>query len=179
MIHLDSEVPRGKRTQLGLYITAREAYEKWKAAPDRTKIVDVRTPEEFLFVGHPTMGWLIPVAEQSYTWDPEHAHFPMKPLPDFVERVGRIAGHDDTLLVMCRSGGRAAVAVDLLAKAGYRRVYNIIDGFEGDPVTEPDSVFLGQRMRNGWKNALCPWTCKLTPERMLLPGTPVLPGRGK
>jgi hypothetical protein len=24
-------------------------------------------------------------------------------------------------------------------------------------------------MRNGWKNSGCPWTYKLTPERMLLP----------
>jgi len=170
MIHLDSGLPRGKQTQLGLYITAREAYEKWKAAPDTAKIIDVRTPEEFLFVGHPTMAWLIPFAEQSYEWDPGKSQFPMKPLPDFVERVGEIAGHDDTLLLMCRSGGRGALAVNLLAKAGFLYVYNVIDGFEGDPVMESDSVFRGQRMKNGWKNSGCPWTCKLTPERMVLSG---------
>ena len=35
---------------LGLYVTAKEAYEKWQAAPDKVKIIDVRTPEEYLFV---------------------------------------------------------------------------------------------------------------------------------
>jgi hypothetical protein len=41
-------VPKEKQTSLGLYLTAREAYEKWKADPKQVKILDVRTPEEFL-----------------------------------------------------------------------------------------------------------------------------------
>jgi hypothetical protein len=28
---------------------------------------------------------------------------------------------------------------------------------------------LGQRLKNGWKNSGCPWTYKLTPDRMVLP----------
>jgi len=40
---------------------------------------------------------------------------------------------------------------------------------EGDTVEDPDSVFVGQRLKNGWKNSGCPWTYKLTPERMVLP----------
>jgi rhodanese-related sulfurtransferase len=62
----------------------------------------------------------------------------------------------------------SAIAVNLLAKAGFRQVYNIIDGMEGDAVREHDSVFLGQRLVNGWKNSGCPWTYKQTPDRMLL-----------
>ena len=54
------ELPRGKETILGLYVTAKEAYEKWKANPEREKILDDRTTEEFLFVGHPAMAWNIP-----------------------------------------------------------------------------------------------------------------------
>jgi len=73
-------------------------------------------------------------------------------------------------MVMCRSGGRSAMAINLLAKAGFKQAYNIIDGMEGDAVEDPDSVFNGQRMRNGWKNSGCPWTCKLTPDRLLVPG---------
>ena len=37
----------------------KEAYEKWLAEPDLVKIIDVRTPEEYLFVGHPAMAWNI------------------------------------------------------------------------------------------------------------------------
>ena len=71
MTETNATLPRGKQTALGLYATAKEAYEKWKAAPDTVMIIDVRTPEEFLFVGHPTMAWKIPVAIQSYEWDAE------------------------------------------------------------------------------------------------------------
>jgi rhodanese-related sulfurtransferase len=164
-----AELPKAKQTVLGLYVTAKEAYEKWKAEPDKVKIIDVRTPEEYLFVGHPAMAWKIPLAAQTYEWDVEKKQFPMKPLPDFVSRVSEVAKPDDTIMVMCRSGGRSAMAVNLLAKAGFRNVYNVIDGMEGDTVEDQNSVFQGQRLVNGWKNSGCPWTYKLTPERMVLP----------
>ncbi len=169
MTELGAGLPEGKRTALGLYVTAKEAYEKWQAEPDKVKIIDVRTPEELLFVGHPIMAWKIPVATQSYEWDAEKKKFPMAPLPDFVSRVSEVAKPDDTIMVMCRSGGRSAIAVNFLAKAGFKQVYNIVDGMEGDAVEDPASVFQGQRLVNGWKNSGCPWTYKLTPERMVLP----------
>jgi rhodanese-related sulfurtransferase len=165
----NASVPKGKQTTLGLYVTAKEAYEKWQAEPEKVKILDVRTPEEFLFVGHPTMAWKIPVAAQTYEWDAAKGQFPMKPLPDFVSRVQEVAKPDDTVMVMCRSGGRSAMAVNLLAQAGFKHVYNIIDGMEGDVVEDPTSVFQGQRLKNGWKNSGCPWTYKLTPDRTVLP----------
>ena len=90
-------------------------------------------------------------------------------LPDFVSRVRRVAKPDDVIMVMCRSGGRSAMAVNLLTQAGFKRVYNIIDGMEGDTVSETGSVFHGQRLVNGWKNSGCPWTYQLTPDRMVLP----------
>ena len=163
------KLPKEKQTALGLYVTAKAAYEKWEADPENVMILDVRTPEEFLFVGHPAMAWKIPIAAQVYEWDAEKGQFPMKLLPDFVSRVTEVAKPDDTILVTCRSGGRSAIAVNLLARAGFKHVYNITDGMEGDTVEDPDSVFTGQRLKNGWKNSGCPWTYNLTPERMLLP----------
>jgi rhodanese-related sulfurtransferase len=161
-----TNLPEGKKTVLGLYVTAKEACEKWQAAPEKVKIIDVRTPEEYLFVGHPTMAWKIPVATQSYVWDAEKKKFPMAPLPDFVSRVQTVAKPDNTLMVMCRSGGRSAIAANMLAKAGFKHVFNIIDGMEGDGNGDSDSVPQG-----GWKDSGCPWTKKLTPERMVLPKT--------
>jgi rhodanese-related sulfurtransferase len=164
------QIPKEKQTTLGLYVTAKEAYVMWKSNPEGVKIIDVRTPEEYLFVGFPTMAWKIPVAAQSYIWDDEKKQYPMKPLPDFVSRVGQIARPDDTLLLMCRSGGRSAIAVNMLDNAGFKHVYQVLDGMEGDTVTDPESLFHGQRMKNGWKNSGCPWTYKLTPDHMILPG---------
>jgi rhodanese-related sulfurtransferase len=169
MTEHNEKLPAAKQTALGLYLTARQAYEKWRAAPDHVTIIDVRTPEEFLFVGHPVMAWKIPVGTQTYAWDAQKGEFPMKLAPDFVSRVREVAKPADTILVMCRSGGRSAIAANLLAQAGFTNVHNIVDGMEGDAVSEPGSVYLGQRLVNGWKNSGCPWTYKLTPERMLLP----------
>lgn len=161
-------VPKEKQTVLGLYATATEAYEKWKADPKNVKVLDVRTVEECLFVGHPTMAWLIPAKLQTYQWDAKKK-LPMIANPDFLPQVKEIAKPTDALLVMCRSGGRSAQAVNLLAEAGFKNAYSIIDGMEGDVVDDADSVFKGKRMKNGWKNSGLPWTCDLDPEKMRLP----------
>jgi rhodanese-related sulfurtransferase len=169
MTEANKTLPAGKQTVLGLYVTAKEAHDRWKADPEKVLILDVRTAEEFLFVGHPTMAWKIPIAAQVYEWDAEKGKFPMKLLQDFVSRVKEVAKPEDTILVMCRSGGRSAIAVNLLAQAGFKNAYNITDGMEGDTVEDPGSVFQGQRLKNGWKNSGCPWTYNLTPDRMVLP----------
>jgi len=163
-----NRLPADRQTTLGLYVTAKEAYEKWKAGTGKPIVIDVRTPEEFMFVGHAEMAWNIPLVAQSYEWDPEKRQFPMRPLADFVSRVKQVAKPDDTLLIMCRSGVRSARAVNLLAEAGFRNVYNITDGMEGDLVQDPNSVFYGQRLVNGWKNSGLPWTYQVDPERMVL-----------
>ena len=165
-------LPKEKQTSLGLYVTAREAHDKWKADPEHVRILDVRTPEEYLFVGHPTMAWNVPLALQSYQWDATGRKLPMKPNDPFLAEVKKLFGPSDTLLVMCRSGGRSAMAVNLLAQAGFKQVYNITDGFEGDTVSDPESVFHGQRMKNGWKNSAAPWTYDPDPEKVRWPTLP-------
>jgi rhodanese-related sulfurtransferase len=165
-------VPKEKQTALSLYVTATEAYEKWKADPKRVKILDVRTPEEYLFVGHPTMAWNIPAKLQTYQWDASKRKLPMIANPDFLLHVKQIAKPADTLLLICRSGGRSAQAVNLLAEAGFRNAYSVIDGMEGDEIDDADSVFRGKRMKNGWKNSGLPWTCDLDPDKMRLPSIP-------
>ena len=61
-----SKLPKAKQTTLGLYVTAAQAYAMWQAAPDKVKVIDVRTPEEFAFVGHPAMAWNVPIAFVTY-----------------------------------------------------------------------------------------------------------------
>jgi len=163
------ELPESKQTVLGLYVTAAEAYEKWREAPDKVKLIDVRTPEEFIFVGHPDMAWCIPLGFQSYRWDEEKGFYDLDVNPDFVAQVQERFDPDKTLMLMCRSGGRSAMAVNLLAKAGYDDVWNIVDGMEGDLVTSNDSMYQGKRMENGWKNSDLHWNYDVYPERMSLP----------
>ena len=162
-----NEVPERKRTTLGLYVTAAEAYEMWLSAADTVKVIDVRTPEEYAFVGHPEMSWNIPIAFVTYQRKGGRFEYGSRMNPDFVAHVLEVAAPTDVLLVTCRSGGRSAMAVNALAAAGFKNVYNIIDGVEGDKVHDPDSVFDGKRMRNGWKNS-APWVYSIDPEKVIL-----------
>jgi rhodanese-related sulfurtransferase len=151
-------------------VTAQEAYEMWKADPEKVHVLDVRTPEEYVFVGHPEMARNIPIAFVKREWDTDSNEFVVELNPDFNTEAKRRFAPTDTILVMCRSGGRSARAVDALAKAGYGKVYNIIDGMEGDKVDEPGSAYHGKRMRNGWKNSGAPWTYAVNLELTCLPG---------
>ena len=162
-------IAKERQTSLGLYVTAKEAYDMWQADPEGVKILDVRTPEEFVFTGHPPMAWNIPFAFLAYEWSDEKKAFPWGLNQGFVEAVQERFEPDETILVSCRSGGRAAMAINQLAAAGFTNAHNILDGMEGSKVKDPDSVFDGMRMKNGWKNAGLPWTYDLDPEHMLLP----------
>jgi rhodanese-related sulfurtransferase len=148
-------------------VTAVEAYEKWKAAPDKVKVIDVRTPEEYAFIGHPEMVWNIPFAFVTYQRKDGKTEYGPKMNPDFVAEVKKIAGPTDMLLLICRSGDRSAKAVNILAAAGFKNAFTVIDGFEGDKVTDTESVFYGKRMKNGWKNS-APWVYTIDPEKIIL-----------
>ena len=140
-------IPKGKQTTLGLYVTAEEAYEKWLAAPESIKVLDVRTLEEYIFVGHATMARNIPLYYQTHEWDAGTGRFVMQPNPDFLSQVMQVADPDETIMVMCRSGGRGARAVDMLAEAGFKHVYNITDGMEGDSIDDSGECFPGSAFK--------------------------------
>jgi rhodanese-related sulfurtransferase len=162
------QVPEAKQTVLGLYMTAQEAYEKWKADPENVKMIDVRTPEEYIYVGHPAMAWNVPLKFIEHRWDKAKGK-PVMPLNrEFVTRVKEIVKPTDTILVTCRSGNRSTPAVNLLAEAGFKNVYNVIDGFEGDKEKDESSPNFGKRTINGWRIAGLPWTYKLDPKLMWL-----------
>jgi rhodanese-related sulfurtransferase len=160
----EAKIPEVKQTELGLYVTAIEAYAQWKGDPDNVKIIDVRTPEEYVFIGHPAMAWNVPFSFITSEWDAESKKYVMKSNPNFVAQVKRIVKSTDTILVTCRSGQRSGPAVNLLAQAGFENVYSVIDGVEGDKVKDPSNIFVGKRMKNGWKNAGLPWTYDLDPK---------------
>ena len=167
--HSGRPIAEARLTSLGLYVTAKEAYSMWQADPGRVTILDVRTPEEWVFVGHAPMAVNVPVAFMAYRWDEEKHWYPWELNPDFVQLVQARFAPQDTLLVSCRSGGRSAIAINTLAAAGFRNAYNILDGMEGSTVNDLDSVFHGMRLKNGWKASGLPWTYDLDPASMALP----------
>ena len=126
----DHPIAQERRTSLWRYVTAKEAYDMWQADLD-LKILGCRTPEEYVFVGHPPMAVNIPFAFQSFEWDAERQGFRRDLNPEFMSAVTRWARTDETILVSCRSGGRAAMAIEVMAKAGFTKAYNLLDGMEG------------------------------------------------
>ena len=136
--------PEKWRTNLGLYVTSAQAYEMWKADPERIKIIDVRSPEEYWMIGHAEMARNIPLAFVKYKWNFERDEYSAEPNQAFLSSAKSVYGPTDTILVTCRSGERSAIAVNILANGGFVNVYNIIDGFEGDKVNDPESALSRQ-----------------------------------
>ena len=163
------QLPEIKQTSLGLYVTSQEAYAMWKGKPESIHVIDVRTPEEYVFVGHPEMAVNIPIGFVEHKWDAKGNDFMLVPNSDFIASVKSRHSPSDTLLVMCRSGNRSAIAVNFLAKAGFTNAYNITDGMEGDKVKDPHSAFHGKRMLDGWKNSGSPWTYDVDLELLRIP----------
>jgi rhodanese-related sulfurtransferase len=112
-------------------------------------LVDVRTDAEWLFVGLPDLASLgkepVKVAWQTYPG--------MALNPNFVAEVKAAAPKQDAqILFLCRSGQRSKSAAIAMTQIGYRRCYNIAEGFEGDKDAAAHRGTVG-----GWKVAGLPW----------------------
>jgi rhodanese-related sulfurtransferase len=102
-------------------------------------------------------------------WDGVKGTFKLELNPEFLPEVRRRLSAKglkpaDPIVLICRSGDRSAAAANLLAEAGFKNVYSVVDGFEGDLAGEGPKA--GQRVVNGWKNAGLPWSYKLDRTKM-------------
>ncbi|MBN2217080.1 MAG: hypothetical protein JW719_06870 [Pirellulales bacterium] len=161
-------VPKNKQTVLGLYVTAKDAYHMWRADPKNTILLDTRIPAEYVFVGHAPMAVNVPYEFWRSDVFPENNEPVMELNPDFIDRVKKMIPPDKTVLVLCRSGKRSARACDALAKAGYKKAYNVVDGFEGDAIKDRQNASFAKRTKNGWRNSNLPWTYELHGNLMYL-----------
>lgn len=125
----------------------------WKLLQDdpRAVLIDVRTPEEWAYVGVPNIAQL----GRECLFVPWQFYPKMNINPNFVHQVLDVAKPetDDTpVLFICRSGVRSAYAAHALTDMGYSRVYNVSHGFEGDP-----DQHRHRGTTNGWKVSGLPW----------------------
>ena len=168
------KLPKKKVTTQGLYLTSKEAYELLQKEADKTLFVDVRTRAEVSFLGMPTLvDANIPYMKLSewYAWDEKKNNFIMELNDQFLPKIKeRLAAkgltENDRIIFICRSGSRSAAASNLLAKAGYKNVYSVVDGYEGDKAKEGTQK--GQRVVNGWKNNGLPWSYHLLASKMYI-----------
>ena len=166
-----SKLKKKKQTPQGLYMTAQDAYNERMENPKASLFVDVRTRAELEFVGMTNM---VDINIPYMVHDPESFNekknkFVSEPNSNFsiafsdsIKRKG--FNKDSKIIVMCRSGSRSAKAANLLSQLGYKNVYSVVDGFEGDKAKS--GLTKGQRTVNGWKNAGLPWSYKLTMAKM-------------
>lgn len=166
-----ADVPQDQRkqTKLGKYATATEAYAMWRAAPGAVFIVDIRTPEEYDYLGHPEMAPNIPSMLWTGIFDAKKKAFPLAENPHFVELMKQRYKPGDTLVLMCRSGHRSVAAANKLAEAGFTNVYSMVDGYEGDKIADKASPGFGKRLQDGWRNMKLPWTTDLDEKLVYAP----------
>ena len=106
-------------------------------------LVDVRTKIEHAFVGHP-VGAIHIAWKEAPDW---------RLNPAFVAEVEkRVPDKKAPVLLLCRSGQRSLEAAAVLEQAGFVRLINIVDGFEGSLDQQQHRGQLG-----GWRYEGLPW----------------------
>jgi rhodanese-related sulfurtransferase len=126
-------------------VTPQEAFELLQA-DSRVKLIDVRTDAERDWVGRVAIAQGQHGAVQWSTWPGG------LPNPDFIDQLGAVAGKDDVLLFLCRSGVRSVHAARLAAASGFPHAFDILEGFEGNKDSEGHRKTVG-----GWCKAGLPW----------------------
>jgi len=89
-------------------------------------------------------------------WDEKAQSF--EPNGNFVQDIQERFQKSDSLIFICRSGGRSRRAAEEAFQAGFSKVYNVTEGFEG----EKDEN--GHRTVGGWKNRGLPYTYDVNPK---------------
>jgi len=161
-----------KKTKAGLYMHTTDAYKHTTDNKDKTLFLDVRTKEEVQFLGMATVADAnVPYMQNNdwFEWNDKGGNFKLVPNNAFgaeVERRLTAKGltKNDTIIVMCRSGDRSSLAANILTDLGYKKVYSVVEGYEGDMAK--DGPNKGRRMVNGWKNDGLPWSYDLDKAKM-------------
>lgn len=164
-----------RQTSWGLYVDSREAFQmKSSQTGQRILFVDVRDPIEIMFTGFTdTVDINIPfLLSNPKKWNDKKNVYAMevnKSFEPLLDKALKDRGlsKEDVVILMCRSGGeRGAPSAKALEGKGYKQVYVVTDGFEGDTVK--DGPKKNWRLVNGWKNSDLPWSYKLNQQKMYM-----------
>ena len=147
-------------------IDAMTAYKMMTA--QKVPLVDVRTVQEYQFVGHVPMAYNIPNFVWG-KWDEQKKNFGTDPNPDFLRQfAGLFPDKKATIIIMCRSGHRSGKAIKQLVAAGYTNLYQMWEGFEGITVSDKEVPSFGKKVVDGWKNKGLPYTWDMDPALVVM-----------
>ena len=112
----------------------------------RAVLVDVRSAEERKFVGHVPASQHVPWATgTALTRNPRFVR-------ELEAKLAKEGGTEAVVLLLCRSGKRSVLAAEAAAAAGFRHVFNVLEGFEG----ELDAL-QHRGGSDGWRFHQLPW----------------------
>ena len=174
-----------------------EAYDMLNTVPD-TYLIDVRTRAEYQFVGHPTNAYLFPYMFMGREFvkkgDTYGFMFDIKN-KGFVEEIGKVFKKTDNLLIISRDGTRSGSAAKELRDAGFKNVYNVVDGFEGPlfpshidsnrhkfyrQLAKRNKIYgFDHRRHYGWQWWGLPWTYEMDPKYIYPPDLSPSPKKGE
>ena len=131
-------------------ISPKTAWEILRTKPSAV-LIDVRSSMEFDYVGHPLGAVNIPWKEApAWHVNPDFADMVRKMLMSMQEIITETESLP--VLLICRSGRRSYEAAEELIRHGFRNVYNVAEGFEGDRDSENHRSTI-----NGWRFCNLPW----------------------
>ena len=114
-------------------ILSLEAFDMLNTVPD-TYVIDVRTRAEYQFIGHPYQAYLFPYMffTSNFVKEDEKYSYAMSTKNEaFVEEISKVFKKTDNILVISRDGTRSSLATKDLVDAGFQKVFDVEDGFEG------------------------------------------------
>jgi len=126
------------------HLPPREALEFLRRNPDAL-FIDCRSEMEYMFVGHP-------VGALHVAWN-DGAEWAVN--PDVGEHEAALAGArhaERPIVLICRSGNRSQEAGEELERHGFKRIANVLQGFEGELDEQHH-----RGTRGGWRFAGLPW----------------------
>src|ERR1044071_2170748 len=106
------------------------------------KLVDVRTKPEMVYVGK--VPGSLAVEWQTYPGNRENH--------EFLAELAAAVPKDTPVMFLCRSGARSPSAAEAATRAGWKKAYTVLEGFEGNKDAEGHRGNLG-----GWRKAGLPW----------------------
>lgn len=175
-LHNHNGIAHGQEAKKILSI---EAYDMLNTVPD-TYLIDVRTRAEYQFVGHPQNAYLFPYmffTTNLIKEDEKYSYAMGAKNKNFEEEISKVFQKTYNLLIICREGERSALAAKDLIAAGYKKVFDVEDGFEGAPfpnfkdqnlhkfyrqLAKRYKVYgFEQRRHYGWQWWGLPWTYEI------------------
>lgn len=127
-------------------LTPQEAFEILKTNP-KALLIDVRTQAERELVGR--VPGALAVEWAFYPGMVANEHFPQQLV---AQLDAQNCDTNSVLIFLCRTGGRSNNAATVAARLGFKQVYNMLEGFEGEANSQQQRTFI-----NGWKHAGLPW----------------------